>query len=510
MSDSVVDQCSKELGYYKNCFGKEPHMMVSVYAKNAEIFMCNNIFAERFGYKRSDLIGKSFFDFCHPESLSIVKDAFNEAVESRQMSVAVLKMLHKSSAVIDVLLNATAICDKNDEVVFLIRVTLFDLSNLKKAEGELKHRISFEKMIIDISQKFTAALPDEVDDIISSNIERIGRFTGVDRCCIYIFSTDSGDMGNFCFWKKQETMKDPPKVIESRAMPWLGKMLAVAETVYVPNVAKLPKECDMEKKIWQSQGVKSVLLVPLVDADQKMGMICFETLTSIKFWDSNDITLLLTIGEMVVGALARKRADEEKHVSADRLKKTLLQAIQAVAQIIETRDPYTAGHQRRVALLATAIAEELKLADDQVEGIRLAALIHDIGKIYAPAELLSRPGTLSDSEFNLIKEHPNVGFNIIKEVKFPWEIKEMILCHHERLDGSGYPKGLKGNEICVGCRILAVADVVEAMMSHRPYRPALGLDAALQEIEQNKGKLYDPKVVDVCVRLFREKNFKFD
>lgn len=510
MSNNVVDQCSKELVYYKDCFGNEPHMMVSVYAKNAEIFMCNKIFAERFGYKRSDLIGKSFFDFCLPESLSVVKDVFNEAVESRQMSVAVLKMLHKSSAVVDVLLNATAICDENDEIVFLIRVTLFDLSNMKKAESELKHRIAFEKMIIDISQKFTAALPDEVDGIIASNIEKIGRFTGVDRCCIYIFSMDNGDMENFCFWKKQETMKNPPKVIAKRAMPWLEKMIAIAETVYVPNVDKLPKECDMEKKIWQSQGVKSVLLVPLVYSDQKMGMICFETLTSIKFWDSNDITLLLAIGEMVVGALARKRADEETHISADRLKKTLLQAIQAVAQISETRDPYTAGHQRRVALLVTAIAEELKLSADQIEGIRLAALIHDIGKIYAPAELLSRPGALSENEFNLIKEHPRIGFDIIKEVKFPWSIKEMILCHHERLDGSGYPKGLKGDEICIGCRILAVADVVEAMMSHRPYRPALGLDMALQEIEQNKDKLYDPKVVDACVKLFKEKNFKFD
>jgi HD-GYP domain-containing protein (c-di-GMP phosphodiesterase class II) len=140
----------------------------------------------------------------------------------------------------------------------------------------------------------------------------------------------------------------------------------------------------------------------------------------------------------------------------------------------------------------------------------MGSLIHDVGKIYVPAEILSRPGKLSDAEFNLIKAHPQVGYDIIKGIEFPWHVGKMILQHHERLNGSGYPQGLKGDEVCLEARILAVADVVEAMASHRPYRPSLGLETALEEISRNRGVLYDPQVVDICLRLFREKGFTFE
>jgi len=171
------------------------------------------------------------------------------------------------------------------------------------------------------------------------------------------------------------------------------------------------------------------------------------------------------------------------------------------------RDPYTAGHQQRVAELATAIAGELGCGDDQIEQLRMAATIHDIGKMYVPSDILSKPGKITDNEFNLIKSHARGGYDIVKSMDFPCSIAQSILQHHERLDGSGYPNSLKGEEICLEAKILSVSDVVEAMSSHRPYRPALGMDEALGEISQNKGKLYDPDVVDACVRLFKEKGF---
>ena len=180
-----------------------------------------------------------------------------------------------------------------------------------------------------------------------------------------------------------------------------------------------------------------------------------------------------------------------------------------MAFALEMRDPYTAGHQQRVADLACAIANEMGLSEKQTNGIRTAAMIHDIGKICIPAQILSKPGKLNEIEFSLVKAHPGIGYDILKNIEFPWPIAQMVLQHHERIDGSGYPSGLAGSEILLEARILAVADVVEAMASHRPYRPALGLDKALEEISKNRGVLYDPEVTDACLKVFRKKGFEF-
>jgi putative nucleotidyltransferase with HDIG domain len=171
------------------------------------------------------------------------------------------------------------------------------------------------------------------------------------------------------------------------------------------------------------------------------------------------------------------------------------------------RDPYTAGHQRRVTVLACAIAEQMGISEEQFDGLRLAGLVHDIGKFNVPVEILNKPGRITETELNIIKTHAEAGYNVLKEIEFPWPVARIVLQHHERLDGSGYPQGLKDNGIMLEARILAVADVVEAMASHRPYRPALGIEVALEEITMNKGILYDPAVSDVCMRLFTEKGF---
>jgi len=206
----------------------------------------------------------------------------------------------------------------------------------------------------------------------------------------------------------------------------------------------------------------------------------------------------------------RIKAQEALRRSEAGLKNSLIGTIGAVCKAVEVRDPYTAGHQVRVSRLARTIAQELGLDSDQIEGVRMGATIHDIGKIQAPSEILSKPSKLNELEYSLIKDHAKVGYEILKDIEFPWPIADIAYQHHERMDGTGYPQGLKGDEICIEARIVAVADVVESMASHRPYRAALGIEAALNEIMTNRGKLYDADVVDACLKVFKEKKFDFD
>lgn len=206
----------------------------------------------------------------------------------------------------------------------------------------------------------------------------------------------------------------------------------------------------------------------------------------------------------------RERAEKDLSRSLKRLRKTLNGTIQAITLIAERRDPYTAGHQRRVANLAQAISRGMGLTEDQIEGIRMSALVHDVGKMAIPAEILSKPGILDEDEFALIKKHPQAGYDILKEIEFPWPIAKIVLQHHERMDGSGYPQGLSGEEILIEARILCVSDVVEAMVSHRPYRPALSIAKALEELNRKEGELYDPEVVRACLKLFEDENFRFE
>lgn len=219
-------------------------------------------------------------------------------------------------------------------------------------------------------------------------------------------------------------------------------------------------------------------------------------------------------GEKLVLSIARditerKRAEKSLEVSYDELHRVWDETISALAAIVEMRDPYTAGHQQRVAQLACAIGDKLHLPKEQIQRIDIASRLHDIGKISVPAEILSKPGKINEFEFDIIKGHPQIGHDILQRIELEGVITQIILQHHERMNGSSYPKGLSGKEILLEARILGVADVVEAMCSHRPYRPALGIKKALDEINRGKGTLYDPDVVDACLRLFTEKGFKF-
>ena len=206
----------------------------------------------------------------------------------------------------------------------------------------------------------------------------------------------------------------------------------------------------------------------------------------------------------------RNQADAELKHSFEKLRRAQDQTVVALASASEIRDPYTSGHQQRVTKLACSIAENMSLTENFIEGLRIAGLLHDIGKISVPAEILSKPGKITQDEYNIIKQHCQIGYEILKGIEFPWPVAQIVLQHHEKMNGSGYPQGLTGEEILLEARILSVADVIEAMSSHRPYRPGLGIDKALDEVMRNKSIFFDPVVADTCWDLFSTGKFNFE
>lgn len=260
----------------------------------------------------------------------------------------------------------------------------------------------------------------------------------------------------------------------------------------------------------EPEQVGSALVVPLREVGQQPFGLLYIGTGEAESFDPGEISLLEELAEDVAYGVVTLRTRGLRREAESRLRRSLEQAIAAIAATVEARDPYTAGHQRRVARLAAAIAVELGLSDEAVEGIRFGSLIHDLGKIRVPAEILAKPTRLHPFEYELVKSHTEAGFEILRNIEFPWPVARMVLEHHERMDGSGYPRGLTGTDILLEARIIAVADVVEAMASHRPYRPGLGVDAALREIETRRGQWFDEQAVDACLRLFRSGGFAFD
>ncbi len=271
---------------------------------------------------------------------------------------------------------------------------------------------------------------------------------------------------------------------------------------------------------WHSQAVKrgyaALIVLPLKEDDHIFGTLNIYSAGSDVF-DAEEVKLLtelsddLAYGIVSLHARAQgRKAAEELQESYKKLSTIFEQTVNALASAVGKRDPYTTDHQRRVTVLASAIAQEMELNEEQVNGLRLAGMLHDIGKLAVPSEILSKPTRLSPAEFTIIKTHPRVASDILRAIEFPWPISDIVLQHHERIDGSGYPQGLSEENILLETRILSVADVVEAISSHRPYRPAYSLEYTLEEISKNKGIIYDADAVDACIRLFTEKHFRFE
>jgi len=391
----------------------------------------------------------------------------------------------------------------------LIRKLEDKMLDLEKSEKRIKYLYSVLGAVREVNQLIVKErdkgilLQKACDALIGArgyNAAWLGLLKDGNTFGVVVGSPPKGDASRFC---KQMLKGDNPPCVE-RAF--------IQKAPF--TVMERPRDCGGCILKGTYPGKESVIM-RIAHNGKLFGLLILSLAPGISVKDEEEYLLIEVANDIAFGLHNMELEEKDKiseqklRQSYQRLQKTMEGAIYTIAKIVETKDPYTSGHQQRVSKLAEAIARKVKLPEDKIEGIRISSLVHDVGKISIPAEILNKPIKLTAIEFNLIKDHSQIGYDILKSIEFPWPIEKIVLQHHERLDGSGYPRGLKGEDIIIEARIIGVADVVEAMSSHRPYRPALGIDAALEEISKNRGILYDPEVVDICLKLFKEKEFKF-
>ncbi|MDY6934750.1 MAG: PAS domain S-box protein [Spirochaetota bacterium] len=425
------------------------------------------------GYDQEHLIGKHYSTIIYPEDLEKAKYTFFERRTSNRESKSIhlrLKVNNENFShtkrrekYITIELKAKGFYDRlidDKDKIFLGTYGIArNISKQIRTEESLKLQKAFFKQLFNNSPEAILIL-DNQNKIVDAN-----------RSFENLFKYSSDEVKNkyICDPIVPDDLKDEAK--------------SLSRTILSEGVAK--KESVRKCKDGQLINV-SIFACPIMVNSKKVGNYCIY----------RDIEELM-------------QSEKELEKALDRLRKAMGGVIHAMVSTVEVRDPYTAGHQQRVANLARALAQEIGLNSDEIDGIRMAGTIHDLGKVNIPAEILSKPGRLTEIEFNLIKMHPKIAYEILKEIDFPWPVADIVYQHHERIDGSGYPQGLKDEDIHLAGKILTVADVVEAISSHRPYRPALGIDKAIEEISKYRGVYYDPIVVDACCILFKEKMFSF-
>jgi putative nucleotidyltransferase with HDIG domain len=359
-------------------------------------------------------------------------------------------------------------------------------------------------------KKVTRGTKDDLDleQLSSSLVQNIAM--GMQSQGVYLL-LPSPASGNFLTYSYSGQKKNHTLLSFSAQSPLVNAMNqqdGIIDYIDIDAISSLANLPSRDKEILKNNGIE--LLVPLRTNSHLSGMLLLAGKSSRAPYSLEERKLLQTASADVAVSIENASHFENMKRKHSELQKAMDGIIHAVSLVVGSRDPYTAGHQRRVAELARTIAKEIGFSDWQVTGVYVAGLLHDVGKVSVPSEILSKPGKITVSEFDIIKNHCQVGYDILRRIEFPWPVTRAILQHHERLDGSGYPEGLSGNDIVIEARILGVADVVEAMSSHRPYRPALGLESALAEIKRGSGILYDSDVVAVCLRLFGKNEPEFD
>ena len=470
---------------------------------------------EMSGRETSDVIGRSITDFVAAESLSLVRHAIAEALaKPDQVTRVELKLLRKDGTQIEAEALARNFLDDPD--IAGIGITVRDISERKRAKQELRQ---LNRALRTLSTCNEALVRAKNETELLEAICRLVVDTGGYRMAwvgfpeqdaaksvrpVAHYGHDEGYLAAANIsWADGERGHGPTGTAIRTGAVQINRSFR-SDTALAPW-----REAAL------GRGYQSSIALPLKSPAGILGVLTLYA-EELDAFTEVEVVLLQELAEDLAFGIEtfRTRAERDRIAyeqlhHTEILRQSLEDSIKAIADTVEMRDPYTAGHQRRVGQLAASIARELGLSEDAIRGIELAASIHDLGKISVPAEILSKPGKLSAIEFMLIKSHSQAGFDILKDIKFPWPIATMVLQHHERLDGSGYPQGLKGEQIPLESRILAVADVVEAMASHRPYRAALGIDPALKEIERGRGTSFDAAVVDACTRVFSEKRFSF-
>jgi response regulator RpfG family c-di-GMP phosphodiesterase len=402
---------------------------------------------------------------------------------------------------------------------------------LETAYNDLQNEVSVRKMAEEMLSRINLELT-MLSECIHAVVRAVDELELMREICRIIVEVGGYEMAWVGFAEHDEEKSVKPVAwmgneqgyLETIKISWFdnergrgptGTSIRTGESVVIDNIKEDPKLV-----LWRDDAVKrgfhSAIALPLKNNGLVIGVLTIYASEPKAFDKSETQRLIGLADDLAYGIFAlrtrieRIQAGEQIELHVEKLQKALSGTIEVVASTVEVRDPYTAGHQRRVAMLAKAMAEFMDLSASQIEGIYMAGVVHDLGKIYVPAEILSKPSRLNDIEFNLIRTHSQVGYDLLKTIDFPWPIAQIVHQHHERLNGSGYPQGLSDGQILVEAKILSVADVVEAMASHRPYRPARGIDLALDHIQEESGNLYDTQAVNSCLKLFTETGFAFD
>jgi PAS domain S-box-containing protein len=440
---------------------------VPVFYKDSEgkYLGCNSSFEKYFGQKREQITGKSVYELSPKEFADIYHEKDRALLQNPGIQIYESIVKDAGGVVHNVIFHKATFSNMDGSVGGLIGAIL-DITDRKRAEEDLKE-----------SENKYRLLADNVNDVIF--------VLDMNLNCTYISPSVKILRG----YEPEEVLKLPPA----------DALLPSSKDLAMKLLSDI-MELDKTKQI----GSDESRTIPL-EMKRKDGTTVW---TEVKF------SFIRDTNQQPVGIIGLTRDITERKLAEAKLQQTLYSlknavsaTIQVMVSAVEMKDPYTAGHQLRSADLAMAIAMEMGLTQEKIDGIKMAGSIHDIGKLSIPAEILSKPTKLTNVEFSLIKEHVRSGYEMLKDVQSPWPLAQIVYQHHERMDGSGYPRNLKGDEIIMEARIMAVADVVEAMASHRPYRPSLGINMALEEIEKNKGILYDAGVADACLRLFREKGY---
>ncbi len=467
------------------------------------ILEMNPAFEKIYGWTKKDVIEKKtdiIPDYLIPESEELVR----KVVSGEIVSAYQTKRLRKDGAMLDISLTLSPIRDSSGNITAISGISR-DITRYKEVERNILLRDSILEAVSFAAHEFLKAASWEEN--IQKILEHLGKATDVSR--VYIFENYRGEDGTIYTNQRYEwvTPGITPQINnpdlqnfawERGPLRYWVKNLSQEKPVY-GHIRELPSN---GKEFLSEEDIKSILVMPVFVEGKWWGIMGFDECLNERDWSQLEIEALKTASNLLGSAIQRSQG-------YNKLRKTLDDIVNAMVVTTEIRDPYTAGHQKRVSQLACAIGRLVELPENMIEAIRISSLLHDSGKFNIPTEILAKPRKLNEVEFNIIKSHCEAGYNILKNIDFQYPVATIILQHHEKLDGSGYPKGLKTNRIMFESKILTVADVVEAMMSHRPYRPALGIDDALKEINQNKGVLYDPEVVDACVTLFTEKGFTF-
>jgi PAS domain S-box-containing protein/putative nucleotidyltransferase with HDIG domain len=472
-------------------------VLMLVVDDEGKVTLINRKGCEILGYSNDEIIGKNWFDKFSPER---IRDSLKNEWYSEMLAGNIEPVLYFESPVVirsgeeKVIAwhNVPITNDKNKIIGILSSgedITVKRETEQALKESEENYRDIFESVAVSIWEEDLSGLKEWVDGLKNEGVTDFGQYFTQNPDTIYkvvemikVTNVNHQSLELFEAKNKKELMQALAKILTPSAFNMLtDEIIAIAE-------GKPSFKTEITLQTLRGNHLDVILTLVFPEAGSSFKCV---PLTMVNITD-------------------RKLAEIELENSFKKLQRTLDKTVKALASAVEARDAYTAGHQQRVTLLAIAIAQELDLPQDRIDIIRIAGILHDIGKISVPAEILSKPGKLNDAEFNLMKLHPRSGYDIVKTVELPCEVAQIILQHHERLNGSGYPQGISGEDILFESRILAVADVVEAMSSHRPYRPALGIETALEEIKKNKGILYDEQVVDTCIKLFRDKNFKFE